>query len=1008
MSFRINTNISSLQAQEYLRANSEFQTRTISRVTSGLRIVSSGDDAAGLAIANGYRSDQAVLQQGVRNANDGLSQLQIVDGGINNISKLLDRARSLATQSASGTFTGDRSVLNSEFQTVIGEINRQAQAIGLDTGGALAKDLQVFIGGGRSNGPVDSIANGSVGVDLSRSTVDARSLGLQGVQATGTAGTDIGSGSSTTRVSQVLANTNNINSQAVAGFTDFYFQGPGFADGNKIKVSVNLSGVTDPSTLADAVNAAIQSAGNGGSQYATAFKNAGISALVNTDAQGRQQLAFTSGSAAFQVEAGDKTANALLGKFASGAEGADLNTTVTGGGNVATGTTTFGTAGAGTITVRFSGAGLASPVDVSLNVAANTTVNQALANLTSQVANNASLRAAGITTTTATAGSPLEFTAKLGQQFKVDVTGDVRNALGLGSFKAGNSGQFDYSTIQGAAYDPTATAAGTNATLQFSLNGGASSTNAIAIDLTGGDATAATRQGSNTANTVDLSGSGANILNISVDGTQYQVTLGTSATETKTAIAAAINTAVGANVASVDTSNRLNITSATKGAGSTVQILSGGANTALGLTAGVAARGQSRSGASVADAVNAAIAADAELAAAGLQASFGGGQLTIASSNGTNFRLNAIGVSAATAAGVSGTGVAATYNTTGGNNLLNLAIDGTTYNVTLTSSATAARATLVSDINAAIGTAGTASVDGATGAIKIVSASTGAASSVQILAGSANSVLGFTAGTTRGTEANVGFGTAGASFTGNTSSAAPATSNQIDAQGSSQTTALTFAPIVNGSDEQTITVSANSGSGAPQTQSIVLRNDGSGRSGRSIDEALSAINTALQQSNNSTLKQIAAVKVNDAGTEKIKFVSTLQNFQVAVGTNGGNSGVGSPGTTVASQTVGTGGTSDISNQSSAQNVVTALSRAVENLGRAQAVVGRGQNQFSFAVNLAQSQLSNLAAAESRIRDADLAQEAANLTKAQILLQAGIAALAQANSAPQQVLSLLRG
>jgi flagellin len=53
-------------------------------------------------------------------------------------------------------------------------------------------------------------------------------------------------------------------------------------------------------------------------------------------------------------------------------------------------------------------------------------------------------------------------------------------------------------------------------------------------------------------------------------------------------------------------------------------------------------------------------------------------------------------------------------------------------------------------------------------------------------------------------------------------------------------------------------------------------------------------------------------------------------------------------------------------------------------------------------------LTNIAAAESRIRDADLASEAANLTKAQIVLQAGIAALAQANSAPQAVLALLRG
>ena len=148
MAFSVNTNIASLQAQNYLRTTSEFQSKTISRVTSGLRIVNSGDDAAGLAIANGYRSTEAVLTQGVRNANDGLSQLQVADGGISNISQLLDRARTLATQSASGAFTGDRSVLNSEFQSVLGEINRQAQAIGLNAGGTFAKNLNVLIGGG--------------------------------------------------------------------------------------------------------------------------------------------------------------------------------------------------------------------------------------------------------------------------------------------------------------------------------------------------------------------------------------------------------------------------------------------------------------------------------------------------------------------------------------------------------------------------------------------------------------------------------------------------------------------------------------------------------------------------------------------------------------------------------------------------------------------------------------------------------------------------------------------
>src|SRR5262249_56701858 len=110
---------------------------------------------------------------------------------------------------------------------------------------------------------------------------------------------------------------------------------------------------------------------------------------------------------------------------------------------------------------------------------------------------------------------------------------------------------------------------------------------------------------------------------------------------------------------------------------------------------------------------------------------------------------------------------------------------------------------------------------------------------------------------------------------------------------------------------------------------------------------------------------------------------------------------------VSTTSSGAGSTADIRNSGTAKPAVSALAAAVASLGRAQAVIGRGQNQFNYAINLAQSQLTNLAAAESRIRDADLAQESANLTKSQILLQAGIAALAQANSAPQQVLTLLR-
>src|SRR5215469_16600850 len=119
------TNVDSLVAQQNLSVNSQFQSSTIQQLTSGYRINSAADDAAGLAVANGYRNNIAELNQGVRNGNDGVSQLQIIDGGMSNISQILDRMKTLATESASSTFTGDRTTLNNEFQSLVQEINRQ-------------------------------------------------------------------------------------------------------------------------------------------------------------------------------------------------------------------------------------------------------------------------------------------------------------------------------------------------------------------------------------------------------------------------------------------------------------------------------------------------------------------------------------------------------------------------------------------------------------------------------------------------------------------------------------------------------------------------------------------------------------------------------------------------------------------------------------------------------------------------------------------------------------------
>src|SRR5436305_15193244 len=119
MSFSVVTNLSSLNAQSQLDKTGLSLQQTLTRLSSGLRINSAADDAAGLAVANRFRLDNSGLQVGVRSANDAISRLQIEDGTANNIGDLINRAVTLASQAASSTFLGDRATLDNEFQSVL-------------------------------------------------------------------------------------------------------------------------------------------------------------------------------------------------------------------------------------------------------------------------------------------------------------------------------------------------------------------------------------------------------------------------------------------------------------------------------------------------------------------------------------------------------------------------------------------------------------------------------------------------------------------------------------------------------------------------------------------------------------------------------------------------------------------------------------------------------------------------------------------------------------------------
>lgn len=181
MSISFQTNYAALVAENNLNNNNNLQTQTIEALTSGYRINQSGDDPAGLAVANQYQSTITELTQGVLNGNAGVSTLQIADGGLSNITTILDRLQTLATESASSTFTGNRANVNVEYQQLVQQISQQADNIGLGAGGSLNVQNQVYIGGGNTS------SNSQIEINLSgtQNQVDAAGLGLANTSVLG-------------------------------------------------------------------------------------------------------------------------------------------------------------------------------------------------------------------------------------------------------------------------------------------------------------------------------------------------------------------------------------------------------------------------------------------------------------------------------------------------------------------------------------------------------------------------------------------------------------------------------------------------------------------------------------------------------------------------------------------------------------------------------------------------------------------------------------------------------
>jgi flagellin len=181
----INTNVMSLTAQRNLNASQNDLSTAIQRLSSGLRINSAKDDAAGLAIATRMTSQINGLNQAVRNANDGISMAQTTESALGEVTNNLQRIRELAVEAANGTYsTADRAALDVEVQQRISEINRIATKTTFNGQKVLDGSL----------GSVDFQVGANVGdtVSVDFSTIDATTatLGVSTINVTGATATN--------------------------------------------------------------------------------------------------------------------------------------------------------------------------------------------------------------------------------------------------------------------------------------------------------------------------------------------------------------------------------------------------------------------------------------------------------------------------------------------------------------------------------------------------------------------------------------------------------------------------------------------------------------------------------------------------------------------------------------------------------------------------------------------------------------------------------------------------
>jgi len=239
-SFSILNNISAINAQNQLNINNVNLTRTLLRLSSGKRINSGGDDAAGLQIADSLRANTFALNQAVRNANDGIGVCQIADGALQEITNLLTRAVTLAEEAATETVDdAGRTSLDNEFTSIEAEIARIANQTNFNgysifnAGEGIDGSLVVFVG--------DIAESSSISVTIQSITADAGAGTVSGLGTADLTAVDLTTSTlaagSLADIKEALSEVSTMRGEIGAGM-------------NRLQSAVNVLQITSQNTQA--------------------------------------------------------------------------------------------------------------------------------------------------------------------------------------------------------------------------------------------------------------------------------------------------------------------------------------------------------------------------------------------------------------------------------------------------------------------------------------------------------------------------------------------------------------------------------------------------------------------------------------------------------------------------------------------------------------------------------------------------------------------------------------